>query len=358
MVKNTNLNILLLGPGNVGKTFLRQFTENRSQIEKRYSINVKVIGIIGRNKYSFDLKGIDLRKTQQISSSKNNVDSSDKSVLETQKLVNKCPRPFVVIDTTASDKTYPILINALRTDGFVILANKKPLSSDLQKFNGLFKFNKRLFFETTVGAGLPVISTLTELLETGDEIISIRGCFSGTLGFIFTLLKSGATFSDAIREARKQGLTEPDPRDDLSGLDVARKVLILNRIIGKNLSLTDVKLQCLYPQQMTKLTPEEFIENIHAADNKYNELINNAQKKNRSLKYVAEIDKENCRIGIKEFDNSSDIGSLAGTANIIIIKTKRYNKNPLVIKGPGAGLEVTAAGIMGDLIKIVKTLSI
>ena len=238
------------------------------------------------------------------------------------------------------------------------MANKKPLAGKLKDFKDLHGIgDQRLFYEVVVGAGLPVIQTLKNLIATGDEIIEIKGCFSGTLGFIFSRLDEGKLFSEAVLEAKKNGFTEPDPRDDLSGLDVARKALILSRIIGgQKTELRDIRLTGLYPKNMQKLNFDDFLKRLKDLDVVYKERIMRARKKNKVLRYIARINPLRCSVGLEEGSVLSDIGGLKGSDNLIVCKTKRYFNNPLVIKGPGAGRDVTAAGVFADVLLIAKTI--
>lgn len=258
--------------------------------------------------------------------------------------LSKLPKPFVLIDTTASDQTHGYILEALKLGGYAVLSNKKPLAQSQEKYDELINVSQgRLWYETTVGAGLPIIRTLKSLLATGDEIIEIKGCFSGTLGFIFSKLEAGTSFSQAVKEAKANGYTEPDPRDDLSGIDVARKALILSRLMGNKLELSDIKLQSLFPQTMSHLSVEKFMEKIPTLDTIYQQ---------KSQRYIATITPQKCTVGIETVLKNSDLGSLKGPENFVQITTKRYKKNPLIIKGPGAGVEITAAGVFSDLLTI------
>ena len=339
------INLIHLGPGNVGTTFLRQLRENQKKIENQYDIKINLTAIFNsKGKVNLDKQGQNLIEI---------LDNSQRD-----QLILKTALPLIFIDTTASNETNLIIEKVLKKGGFVVMSNKKPLSSDLKIFKKIFKYKNNLFFETTVGAGLPIIAAVKELLETGDEIIEIQGCFSGTLGYIFSLLQKGKKFSQAVIEAKQKGFTEPDPRDDLSGLDVARKALILKRLIGGNASLDQIVLSPLFPKQLKKISVEEFLKNICILDKKYDDMIKKSIKKNKTLRFIAQISKKECQVRLTEVDLTSDIGNLNGPDNIAIIKTKRYYNNPLVIKGPGAGLEVTAGGVFGDLLKIIKIISL
>lgn len=353
-INQSSLFLFHLGPGNVGKNFLKQLLENKNKIEKKYQISIKMVGIFHSKGGVFNQKGIDEKKVIKFISTNNKKLLSDISNKQIKNCLNRSSFPLVIVDTTTSEETFSILVDALKKDAFAILSNKKPLSSEMKKFRDLFAFKKRLFFETTVGAGLPIISTLKELMETGDAVINIKGCFSGTLGYIFTLLQKGERFSNTVKNAMKLGFTEPDPRDDLCGLDVARKALILSRLIGENLSLEEIKTQSLYPENLSSVSVDEFLDKINIVDNHYHHLFLKAEKEEKTYRYVANINHNSCYVGVRKVDLKSDIGLLVGPDNMVVIRTKRYYQNPLIIKGPGAGPEVTAAGVFGDLLKIIK----
>jgi homoserine dehydrogenase len=247
----------------------------------------------------------------------------------------------------------------LEKGGYAVLSNKKPLTLSIDQFDKLQKSgSQRLFTETVVGAGLPILRMIKDMQDSGDEVVEIQGCFSGTLGFIFSQLDTGRKFSEVVLEAKEKGFSEPDVRDDLSGMDVARKALILARTIGQKRDLEEIQLTGLYPKEMGTLTAETFLQNLHTLDIFYAEKIAKARKNNAVLRFVAHIDAKGCQVGLKEVLSSSEIGSLQGVDNICVIKTKRYFHNPLVIKGPGAGREVTAGGVFADLLEIIRKESI
>lgn len=347
------INILHLGPGNVGKEFLRQFLKNKLQIEKIHRISLDIIGIFNSTNGNINISGLSTHEIQEVISSPTKLTlKSDQSQIIN--LINNTKEPLIVIDTSASPDTFEILANTLKKGGFTVLSNKKPLVGKIDQFKKLYKFYHRLFFETTVGAGLPIISTIQELLETGDKIIEIQGCFSGTLGFIFSRLENNIPFSEAIMQAKNLRFTEPDPRDDLSGTDVARKALILGRMIGQKLNIADIKIQSLYSEEYKNISVEDFLNNINNLDADYHKMMNQAKNQNSTIKYIAIVTSSKITVGLKQLPKNSNIGSLTGPDNIVVIRTGRYNKNPLVIKGPGAGVQVTAAGVLGDVLKIIK----
>lgn len=326
--------LLQLGAGNVGGKLIEQITEHAP---KQYVY----CGVFTSKSGVFKKTGLSKSELKRVSTN---------SKMTVTDAIDAMPLPFVLIDTTASDKTMVYMKQALKRGGYVTMSNKKPIASSQKDFDMLHKVGgERLFYETSVGAGLPVISTLKTLLATGDDVLEIQGCFSGTLGFLFSQIENGASFSRAVLEAKKLGFTEPDPRDDLSGVDVARKALILARLLGMEVEMADVKLEGLYPKNMEKLSVEAFLSQISDLDKSYKEKAAKAKTEGKVLRFVANVTKKGCKVGLVAVDKTSDIGSLSGPDNLIVFKTKRYLNNLLIVKGPGAGGEVTAAGVFGDI---------
>lgn len=350
--KNT-VNIIHLGPGKVGKTFLKILIKNREHIENTYRISLRVTGIFSSE--------MEITESNGLSSSSLNKIIQGKEILQRASKPSNVHAlmtsgiPFILIDTTSSDKTAEIILSALKKGGFAVLSNKRPLCLSFDIYNNFLKSGaQRLFFETTVGAGLPVIETLKSLIETGDVIIELNGCLSGTLGFIFSQIENGMTFSESILLAKKMGYTESDPREDLKGMDVARKLLILSRLTGMPKEITDINLQALYPEKMNSLTLDNFINKIGVYDRFYQEKMTRIKKSGKTIRFIARIKGNKLSASLTIVKKSSDLGSLQGPDNLVMIKTKRYFHHPLIIKGPGAGLEVTAAGVLADILKIIK----
>ena len=210
-------------------------------------------------------------------------------------------------------------------------------------------------YEATFGAGLPLLSTLQDLINTGDSIISVQGCLSGTLGLICSRLDAGKSLSEAVTEAMQLGYTEPDPRDDLSGVDVARKSLIIARELGIFCEPNEIRLRPFIPKSYFRASSvKSFLSNLKSANARLAEEIQNCKQEGKALRYVVDIGKANCEVGLKRVPLDSPIGRLAGPDNILVFKTQRYYEYPLVIQGPGAGASVTAAGVLSDLLKIAK----
>lgn len=262
--------------------------------------------------------------------------------------------PVVLVDCTASVEMTPLLIEARRLGVHVVLANKLPLVGPLSDYRALTgSLPGGLCYEATVGAGLPVIRTLQGLLASGDEICSIEGCFSGTLGYVFSRLEEGVTYSAAIREAWQRQYTEPDPREDLGGLDVARKALILARCVGHELELSQVAVESLFPAEMADLSPQGFLDGVEALDEGYHERLAEAHAQGKTLRYVAQVSESGCSVGLAAVDRQGRLGILRGPENAVVYRSARYSETPLTIAGPGAGPEVTAAGVLNDILNII-----
>jgi aspartokinase/homoserine dehydrogenase 1 len=219
--------------------------------------------------------------------------------------------------------------------------------------------NTHFLYEATVGAGLPVIQTLKDLVETGDEITSISGIFSGTLAYLFNVFDATQPFSEIVREARARGYTEPDPRDDLSGMDVARKAVILAREAGLTMELADLEVESLVPAALANASVDEFLQRLVDFDAPMAERYRQAQQDNRVLRYVAEVDlaQGTAKVRLASYPLDHPFTNISLTDNIVQFVTRRYCENPLIVRGPGAGPDVTAAGIFADLLRLCSMLS-
>src|SRR5918997_1199284 len=266
--------------------------------------------------------------------------------------------PVIVMDAAAGDETAPLDARALASGAGVVLSNKAPLALPLQNPLAAELWatagpRGHLRYEATCGAGLPVISTLRTLLDTGDEPVEIVGALFGTLGAIFTDLGNGASFSQAVRSAKANGFTEPDPRDDLSGLDVARKALILARTIGRQVNLDEIAVENLVPDALQAVDVTEFMDRVGELDAEWTRRAEAARASGATLKYVATIPAAGpIAVGVREVSTSSLLGALQGPENVVVIRTARYEANPLTIVGPGAGAAVTAAGMTSDMLAL------
>ena len=213
---------------------------------------------------------------------------------------------------------------------------------------------RRMLHEATVGAGLPVIDTINKLVASGDRILQIEGCPSGTLGFLFSEMSRGTKFSVALQSAMAKGYTEPDPRDDLSGMDVARKALILGRLLGHSGELGDIKVESLVPVPMRRMPLADFLAHASEVDSEWSTRVSDAQARGEVLRYRIIVTGKSVRVGVVAVDASSPLGALGGTDNLFAFTTMRYKTNPLVITGPGAGAGVTAAGVFTDVLTLAE----
>lgn len=270
--------------------------------------------------------------------------------------------PVVVLDAAAGPETAAASAAALETGGAAVLCNKAPLALNTDDPVGATLWTHagpggRLRYEATCGAGLPVISTLRSLIDTGDDVIEITGALSGTFGAIFSSVADGASFSAAIRTARDQGYTEPDPRDDLSGLDVARKGLILARTLGASANLGDIAIQSLVPDALAEGTADEFLAGVAGMDADIAAQSAAASSSGTALKYVAHLDRERrITVGLRTVPTTTVLGAMQGPENIVSMRTARYDTYPCVVSGPGAGADVTAAGMVADLLAVSSLL--
>jgi aspartokinase/homoserine dehydrogenase 1 len=262
-----------------------------------------------------------------------------------------------IVDCTASAQVAENYVGWLQRGIHVVTPNKKANSGAMPYYRALQETARaagtHYLYEATVGAGLPIIQTLRDLRETGDEITRIEGIFSGTLAYLFNVFDGSETFSSIVRAARAKGYTEPDPRDDLSGMDVARKLIILGREMGLTLEMQDVEVKGLVPQSLEKCSVDEFMERISEFDTLMALQRANAAKKNQVLRYVGRIDADGkATVALTRLDARHAFANIALTDNVVRFATRRYCDNPLIVQGPGAGPEVTAAGVFSDLLRL------
>ncbi len=261
----------------------------------------------------------------------------------------------ILVDLTAADTT-PLVLAAVDAGMDVVLANKRPLAGPRRQSSELWEkvaaANQRMLTEATVGAGLPIFDSYRKLVESGDRVLKIEGCLSGTLGFVLTEVEKGKSFSQALRGAMDKGYTEPDPRDDLSGTDVGRKALILGRLLGFAGEPDDVAVESLVPAALRGIARDAFLARLGEMDADWAKRAAAAKAKGATLRYVASVSKDKISVGLETVSRQSPFFGLKGTDNQVAFTTVRYRKNPLVITGPGAGPAVTAAGVLNDLLRL------
>jgi homoserine dehydrogenase len=349
--------VIQLGVGNVGSALLRQLLEGREVIGSRAGLRLWPVAVADVSGALVDQDGVPeetLRAAIEVGSGGGVIaDGADVQPLDT---VRTGMRPgAILVDATASAETRPTIEAALDAGCAVVLANKKPLAAPWAEAGRLFG-NPRLRYEVTVGAGLPVIGSLQYLRDVGDEATVIEGCLSGTLGFLCAELERGVSFSQAVRKARAHGYTEPDPRDDLDGQDVARKALILARTAGWTLEADDLRVEALCPQRLATGSVEDFLAALPALDEEYGARVTDAECRGRVLRYVARVEPGGGEVRLAAVERESPLGALRGPANYVALYTRRYNEVPLSLAGPGAGAEVTAAGVIGDMVRLALEL--
>jgi cystathionine gamma-synthase len=353
--RRARTDVVLLGVGAVGRELLQQVSTHGSAF--------RVCGLVDRSGYVFDPAGIPGERLRELRSVKARggrlADTETGTIATAADAVAQITeaalwRP-ILVDATAAD-TISVLDTVLARGWDVVLANKVPLAGDRESAEQLHRtaklYGRRILHEATVGAGLPVIDTLRKLQEAGDTVSAIEGCPSGTLGFIFGELSRGRSFSDALRAAVASGYTEPDPRTDLSGIDVARKALILARLIGFTGDLRNIAVESLVPPNLASVPPSEFLERTGETDAFWAERARSARERGAVLRYRARATPRSVTVGLVEVPAADPLGSLQGTDNQFAFTTRRYHEQPLIIRGPGAGPEVTAAGVFNDLLRI------
>ena len=343
------VNLMVLGCGTVGRSFLHQLAETRESMDRQLGLELRLVGLASSRRLLLDDSGLDPERAVEELGQGEEIPGEEALV---ERLLEGRFTDLVLVDLTAAD-TASLQRRALGAGIHVVTANKRPLSGSLEEFKGLAAASQetgaRLNYETTFGAGLPVLHTLQELVNTGDRVLGISGCFSGTLGFLCTRLEQGAPLGEAVKEAQEQGLTEPDPREDLSGRDVGRKALIIARTMGMELHPEEISLKPLVPDLEGGL--EQALSTHGAA---MAERVAEAAEEGKVLRYVAEITPEGVTVGPLAVSSSEPLGMLRGQDNMLVYRTERYSEYPLVIRGPGAGAEVTSAGVLGDVLKVAR----
>ncbi len=356
--------VVILGFGQIGRELAAQMATHSSRAGEQ--VQARVVGVIDRSGYVFNARGLSAKRLEELIAAKaarTPLSGVRRGVRATAEeaiaaiTAHALSRP-ILVDVTAGD-TGPVLERALAHGMDIVLANKRPLAGPEKDARALARAaaadGRRVLHEATVGAGLPVIDTIQKLAESGDTILRIEACPSGTLGYLLGEMGRGTAFSTALREAMRRGYTEPDPRDDLSGMDVARKALILGRLIGFSGELADVEVESLVPGSLREVAPDVFLDRLPEVDSQWEQRIRDARERGTVLRYRATVTKREARVGIAAVDGSRSLASLAGTDNHFSFTTRRYRANPLVITGPGAGAAVTAAGVLNDVLKLAGT---
>jgi bifunctional aspartokinase / homoserine dehydrogenase 1 len=358
VIQPERMEVILLGFGQIGRSLATMVGQVR-----RPALDLKVAGVIDRSGYVFDPQGIaprrlaalaaDKRKGGRLADTPRGIAGTADSAI--QHIASYALTRPVLVDLTA-DETAPALELGLTHGMDLVLANKRPLAGRRTVSESLWQTararGRRVLHEATVGAGLPIIDTYHKLIESGDRVERIEGLLSGTLGYVLTEVSDGVAFSAAVRAAMSRGYTEPDPREDLSGMDVGRKALILARLLGYPGELSRSAVESLVPKWARGLTLKEFRDRLEELDAGWRRRVEAAAAEGTVLRYVATVTPTRIAVGLRAVPTSSPLAALKGTDNQLVFTTARYKANPLVITGPGAGAEVTAAGVLNDILRL------
>ena len=347
------LNLFVMGVGNVGEKFIDQIHQQKKFLKENLKLNLRVIALSNSRKMHFDTEGIALKDWKTVLNDSETANRAD--FIAKTKALNL--RNSIFVDITANSEVATIYDQFLTENIAVVTCNKIAASSQYNNYKNLKhlarKFNAPFLFETNVGAGLPIIDTLKHLIVSGDKVNKIQAVLSGSLNFIFNNFSESYSFHDVVKEAGVQGFTEPDPKIDLSGIDVARKILILIRESGYEMEIEDIVNNSFLPEEcMQTTTNEDFFKSLIKHASHFENLLAQAKAKDSRLKFVATFEKGKASVGLEFIPSDSPFYNLEGKDNIVQFYTDRYVDQPLLIKGAGAGAAVTASGIFADVIRI------
>jgi bifunctional aspartokinase / homoserine dehydrogenase 1 len=352
------LSIGVIGPGTVGSVLLDQLMGQRERLAREFKIDLRVRGILRSRQMCLSDSGIALESWREQLLTRSQPADLQRFIEHVR--VDYLPHT-VLIDCSADAQIARQYRDWLAAGIHVVTPNKRANSSELSYYESLKAARREsgahYLYETTVGAGLPVIQTLRDLRETGDEISRIEGIFSGTLAYLFNVYDGTTPFSAIVREAKQRGYTEPDPRDDLSGTDVARKLIILGREMGLKLEMSDVEVASLVPSDLTAGSSEDFLAGLSRYDAPMQQRYEQARARGRVLRYVGAVSSDGrATVGLTELDARHSFANIALTDNVVRFATARYCDNPLIVQGPGAGPAVTAGGVFADLLRLATYL--
>ena len=352
-VETKQLNVFIVGVGNVGERLIDQIQQQHNFLKKKLKIDVRIIGLANSRKMIFNENGIDLDDWPSA------FDFAEQSNLQGffNKVVALNLRNSIFVDITANETVSNWYTNYLQNSIAVVACNKIACSGKYGLYQNLHElalnYNTPFLYETNVGAGLPIINTLNNLVASGDKVTSIQAVLSGSLNFVFNHFGDHTNFHDTVKRAQFEGYTEPDPRIDLSGIDVARKILILARENGQKMEIEDIENDSfLTKNNLDSRSVDDFYDTLKEDEAHFQNLYASAKANNCQLKYVAEFIKGKAKVGLKEIPKGHPFYNLEGKDNIVMFYTERYPEQPLIVKGAGAGADVTASGLFADIIKI------
>ena len=348
------VNIFLCGTGSVGSSLLQQIEEQQSLLMSKRRLRLNIAGIANSRHAIFNHDGIDLKTYEEQLA---NSDPSDWRRLRDE-VIGMNLYNSVFVDCTAEAEIAGLYQNFLDHNISVVAANKIAASSDYSIYEKLrktaLKRGVKFLYETNVGAGLPIIKTINDLCDSGDEIVEIQAILSGTLNFIFNRLSADCPLSKVIAMAREAHISEPDPRVDLCGKDVLRKLVILIREAGFTINQEDVELESFIPDHYFEGTTDDFMSRIHELDAEFEERRSRMEQEGKHLRYIARWSGGKASVSLCEVERSHPFYELADSNNVVLLTTKRYNRYPMIIQGYGAGKEVTAAGVFADIMRVAN----
>jgi aspartokinase/homoserine dehydrogenase 1 len=352
------LHLFLVGSGLIGSTLLSQIQKQQKYLLKEHMMQFKLVGIANSRKMFFDRDGIEMDAWKEYLDH-----SNEKSDMQhfVDRMLHMNLSNSIFVDCTSSQEVVDVYEQVLDNNISITTPNKLANSGPMDNYNKLYRLsrkkNVKYLYETNVGAGLPVITTLNDLKLSGDWILKIEGVLSGTLSYIFNNFDGSVKFSQVVKEAKEKGFTEPDPRDDLNGMDVVRKILILSREVGYEMEIDEIKNESLLPKScLAAKTVDEFFKELEKHDDHFEKLLAKAIKNNQKLRFIATMEDGKAKVALQGIREDNPLYHLSGSDNMLSFTTTRYKERPLVIKGPGAGAEVTAAGVFADIINIANYL--
>lgn len=348
------INVFLAGAGNVGRKLISQLAQQADFLKEKMRLQIRLTGIINSKKMLIDETGIDFANWDKLLEVAQVADLNEFK----NQLINLNLRNAVFVDMTANENVPTVYESLLQKSIAVVACNKIAASSAFSNYKKLKElsreYNAPFLFETNVGAGLPIIGTINDLLHSGDSILRIEAVLSGTLNFVFNNYDGSRKFAEVVKQAQDEGYTEPDPRLDLSGKDVMRKIMILAREAGETIEMENISNESFMPESCMQGSVENFYKAMEDQEAHFKSLYSECASKGNKLKFVANYQNGKASVGLKHINPENDLFHLYGKDNIVLFYTERYKDQPLVIKGAGAGAEVTASGVFADIIRASK----
>ena len=345
------VNLFIAGVGNVGSKLLAQLKQQLSYLQEHLRLQIRVVGLANSRKMLFRDEGIDLAKWKAL------MEEGEQMELQSfvKDILDRNLRNSVFVDVTANEDVASVYEALLVKSISVVACNKVAASSTYENYKKLKdrsrEFNCHFLFETNVGAGLPVIGSLNDLLRSGDKVNRIEAVLSGTLNFVFNNYNGERSFAEVVKQAQDEGYTEPDPRLDLSGTDVMRKIMILAREAGEKMEMEDICNKSFLPESCLHGSVDDFYKAMAKEEAHFKKIYKEAVSKGAKLKFVARYDNGKASVGLQHIDPQHDLYHLYGKDNVVLFYTDRYKEQPLVVKGAGAGAEVTASGVFADILR-------